>query len=104
MRIASLLAGAAALLLSAAMASAQVVARKIPADALDGKYTAATFPGVYIDGKLMRLAPGARVVMPNNLAVTPNQVPADSPVRYQLDKQGQIRMVWVLSPEEARRR
>jgi len=25
--------------------------------------------------------------MPNNVAVTPNQVPADAPVRYQLDKQ-----------------
>ena len=104
MRVASLLAGIVLALLLAATASAQVVSRKIPADAARGSYTPAPFPGAYIDGKLMRLAPGARIVMPNNLAVTPNQVPADAPVRYQLDKQGQIRRVWVLSPEEARKR
>jgi hypothetical protein len=103
MRIASLLAGALALVIAVA-AHAQIAPRKIPADALRGTYTAGPFPGVYIDGKLMRLAPGARVIKPNNLAATPNQIPADTPVRYQLDRYGQIRMVWVLSPEEARKR
>jgi hypothetical protein len=42
--------------------------------------------------------------MPNNLAVTPNQVPADSPVRYTLDAQGQVRMIWVLGDGEAQQR
>lgn len=104
MRIASLLAGVVAAVLVATSASAQVTSRKIPADALRGSYTATTLPGVYIDGRLMRLAPGARIVMPNNATVTPGQVPADTPVRYQLDSQGQIRMVWVLTAEEARKR
>ena len=104
MRIASSLAIATAALMIASAATAQVAPRKIPADAQRGTYTAAPLPGAYIDGKLMRLAPGARIVMPNSLVVTPNQVPADTPVRYQLDQQGQIRMVWVLGPEEARQR
>jgi hypothetical protein len=59
---------------------------------------------VYINGKPMRLAPGARILMPNNLTVTPNQVAADTPVRYRLDAQGQVHTVWVLSAEEARKR
>ncbi len=103
MRIASLLAGVAALLFATSVA-AQIAPRRIPADTLRGTYTAATLPGVYIDGKLMRLAPGARVVTPSNRTVTPGQVPADTPVRYQLDAQGQIRMVWVLTAEEAAKR
>lgn len=102
MRFASLLAGV--LVLLSATVQAQVAPRKIPDDALRGRYAAGPFPGAYIDGRLMRLAPGARVLMPNNRAVTPNQVPADTPVRYQLDRQGQIRTIWVLSPEEARKR
>ena len=102
MRIASLLAGAAALLF-ATVVSAQIAPRKIPEKALRGTYAPATFPGAYIDGKLVQMAPGVRIVMPNNRTVPPAQVPADTPVRYQLDAQGKIRMVWVLTPEEARK-
>ena len=91
-------------LLAVSVAAAQAPQRKIPPDAPRGKYTAAPFPGAYIDGRLMRLAPGARVLTANNLAVTPNQVPPDTPVRYQLDAQGQIRTIWVLAPEESRGR
>ncbi len=104
MRIASLLAGAVAALLFAASASAQIAPRKIPANALRGTYAPATFPGAYIDGKLMQMAPGVRIVMPDNRTVPPAQVAPETPVRYELDAQGKIRMVWVLSPEEARKR
>jgi hypothetical protein len=104
MRIRSLLAGALATLLLSAPAVAQVAPRKVPADAKRGTYAPAPFPGAYIDGRLVRLAPGARVLMPNNLAVTPNQVPADSPIRYTLDAQGQVRMIWVLASDEGRQR
>jgi hypothetical protein len=52
----------------------------------------------------MRLAPGARILNQDNLTVTPNLVPANALVRYKLDQQGQIRTVWILTPEEARKR
>ncbi len=104
MRIASLLTGAVVALLLAATVSAQVVPRLIPADAPRGRFTPAQFPEVHINGKPMRLAPGARILMPNNLTVTPNQVAADTLVRYRLDAQGQVLTVWVLSADEARKR
>jgi len=103
MRI-SLLAGALAALLITTSAPAQIVQRKIPAGALRGTYTAATFPGAYIDGKLVQMAPGVRVVAPDNRSIPPAQVPADTPVRYELDAQGKVRMIWILTPEEARKR
>ena len=103
MRIASLLAGVAALVL-AANATAQVALRKIPEKALRGTYAPAPFPGAYIDGALVQMAPGVRIVMPDNRTVPPAQVPPDTPVRYELDAQGKVRMVWVLTPEEARKR
>ncbi len=103
MRIASLLAGASFLLL-AATATAQIAPRKIPANALRGTYAPAAFPGAYIDGRLVQMAPGVRIVMPNNATVPPAQVPPETPVRYELDAQGKVRMVWVLTPEEARKR
>lgn len=104
MRIVALLAATAAALLLSMPASAQLAARKIPANALRGTYTAAAFPGAYIDGKLMKMAPGVRIVAPSNRTIPPAQVPPDTPVRYELDAQGQIRMVWLLTPEEARKR
>jgi hypothetical protein len=104
MRIVSLLAGALAALLITTSAIAQTAARKIPANALRGTYTAATFPGAYIDGKLVQMAPGVRIVTPSNRTIPPAQVPPETPVRYELDAQGKIRMIWMLTPEEARKR
>jgi hypothetical protein len=103
-RFASLLAGAMLCVLVAATAAAQVVPRKIPAEAARGSFTPAPFPEVLINGKRMRLAPGARILLPNNLTATPNQIAADTPVRYELDGQGLVRTVWVLNPQEARKK
>ena len=103
MRIASLLAGAAALVFAASV-SAQIAPRKIPDKALRGTYAPAPFPGAYIDGRLVQMAPGVRIVTPSNRTVPPAEVPPETPVRYELDAQGKIRMIWVLTPEEARKR
>jgi hypothetical protein len=103
MRTASLLAGVAALVL-AATASAQIAPRKIPDKALRGTYAPAPFPGAYISGKLVQMAPGVRIVTPENRTALPAQVPADTPVRYELDPQGRVRMIWILTAEEARKR
>jgi len=46
----------------------------------------------------MRLAPGARIVNTGNLSITPNQVPANSRVRYKTDASGQVSQVWILPP------
>jgi hypothetical protein len=98
------LAGTLAVLMVAAAAQAQMPARMIPPDAPRGTFTAGPLPTVTIDGKPMRLAPGARILNQDNLTVTPNLVPANALVRYRLDQQGKIRTVWILTPEEARRR
>jgi len=82
-------------LLVAGGVAAQAV-RKIPADAPKGRLTARQLPLVTIDGKEFRLAPGARIFNANNLSVTPNLVPAGTPVRYELDAQGMIRTVWIV--------
>jgi hypothetical protein len=63
-----------------------------------GTMSAGALPVVTIDGKEMRMAPGARIMTPANTSVTPNQVPANSRVRYKLDASGQVSEVWLLPP------
>jgi hypothetical protein len=63
---------------------------------LIGTMTAQQLPIVTIDGKDLRLAPGARIVGANNTSITPNMVPPASRVRYKLDSTGQVSQVWVL--------
>jgi hypothetical protein len=94
-RLLPLLVGLLVALLVAGGAGAQDV-RRIPAEAPQGRFTALQLPLVSIDGKLLRLAPGARILNTNNLTVTPNLVPADTPVRYELDAQGLVRTVWIV--------
>jgi len=83
--------------------AAQVL-RMIPADAQRGKVAAIEVGSVKIDSKVFRMAPGARILNASNLTITPNQVVINSLVRYQLDGQGQIRTIWILTSEEAKRR
>ena len=64
-----------------------------------GVMTAGALPEVTIDGKPMRLAPGARIYNSSNLTITPGQVPANSRVRYKTDATGLVNQVWVLPPE-----
>ena len=85
----------------AAPADAQTL-RLIPADAKRGEFSAGQLPVVQIDGKDLRLSPGARILNERNMSVTPNQVVPKSRVAYQLDGQGQVRTVWVLSAAEAK--
>jgi hypothetical protein len=70
----------------------------------DGSYLGTMSPGqlsnVTIDGKPMRLAPGARIITPSNTSITPDHLPANSRVRYKLDANGQVSQVWLLPPEK----
>lgn len=111
MRSPSSLLLAASLLFAAGAALAQT--RIIPADAKPGRLTVLHGPFVriadpafhmsdlvgkdYVD---LRLAPGARVFNQRNIAVPVNYVSAETLVRYQVDRQGQIRAIWVLTDRE----
>ncbi len=64
-----------------------------------GVMTAGALPEVTIDGKAMRLAPGARIYNSSNLTITPGQVPANSRVRYKTDATGLVSQVWLLPPD-----
>jgi hypothetical protein len=79
---------------------AQSVKRNIPADAALGTINAATASQVDIDGKVFRLAPGARILNQRNLTVTPNMVAPGAPARYTLDATGQVRAIWLVDEND----
>ncbi|HKO67259.1 MAG TPA: hypothetical protein VJU53_05585 [Burkholderiaceae bacterium] len=72
---------------------------RLPDGSMLGVMTTQQLPLVQIDGKERRLAPGARIIGANNASITPNQVPANSKVRYRVDATGLVSHVWLLPPE-----
>lgn len=72
---------------------------RLPDGSMVGTMTTQQLPTVQIDGKERRLAPGARIVGANNASITPNQVPANSKIRYRTDASGLVTHVWLLPPE-----
>jgi hypothetical protein len=86
-------------LMLASAAVAQV--RQIPDVAKRGNIVHVQGAIVEIDGRRMRLSPGARIRSQANLFIVPMSLPPGAPVKYTLDGTGQIRRIWVLTPEEA---
>ena len=72
----------------------------LPDGSILGTMNAAQLSNVTIDGKPMRLAPGARIMTTSNTSITPDHVPANSRIRYKLDASGQVSQVWLLPPEK----
>jgi hypothetical protein len=72
----------------------------LPDGSILGTMNSAQLSNVTIDGKPMRLAPGARIMTPSNTSITPDHVPPNSRVRYKLDQSGQVSQVWLLPPEK----
>lgn len=72
---------------------------RLPDGSMVGVMTTQQLPAVLIDGQPQRLAPGARIVGANNASITPNQVPANTKVRYRMDASGQVTHVWLLPPD-----
>ncbi len=72
---------------------------RLPDGSMVGVMTTQQLPDVQIDGRQQRLAPGARIVGANNSSITPNQVPANSKVRYRVDASGLVTHVWLLPPD-----
>lgn len=91
------------LCLSIALAAgtAQAQLRSIPADTKRATMKHIEGMTVEIDGKRMLLAAGAQIRDGRNLIVVPTAVPPGVLVKYQLDTQGLVGRVWILSPQEA---
>ncbi len=81
------------------MASAQL--RTIPEDAKRAQVRHVQEMLIELDGERQRLAPGAQIRDASNRVIVPTAIPADAQVKYRLDAQGQVRQVWILTPEEA---
>ena len=86
-------------LLAASAAQAQL--RTIPADAKRATMSHVEGMTVELDGKKMLLAAGAQIRDGRNMIVVPTMVPKGILVKYQLDTQGLVGRVWILSPQEA---
>ncbi len=76
--------------------------RQFPATAKRGLLVVTAPPEVLIDGKRVRLSPGARIKNVNNMLVLSASLAGTSvPVVYLLDAQGMVHEVWLLSTQEA---
>jgi hypothetical protein len=74
--------------------------RSIPVEAKRGEIRSLGNMDVEIDGKAMRLSPGAQIRDAGNMIVLPTAVPAGAKVKYQVDPQNLVNRVWILSPQE----
>ena len=91
----------ALVLLAGWVAGAAAQLRTIPSDAKRGSLRHVQEMIVEIDGSRAKLAPGAQIRDGNNRVILPVAVPPDSLVKYRLDGEGQVRQVWILTPQEA---
>jgi len=85
-------------LLVPALALAQL--RTIPKDAKRGEIRSLGNMDVAIDGKKMRLSPGAQIRDAGNRVLVPTALPAEVKIKYLLDGQNMVHRVWILSPQE----
>lgn len=77
--------------------------RPFPPNAKRGKMAFGYAPDIAVDGKPRQLSPAARIFSDENLTVVPSAL-ADATfiVNYTEDLNGNINLVWILTPEEAR--
>ena len=83
-------------------ASAHAQLRTIPAEAKDGQMSPLQDMIVSVDGVAARFAPGMRIRDQDNRMVVPGAVAAGTQVKYLLDELGQVRQVWIPTPDEAK--
>ena len=95
---------AAAFAVGLALAGAAVAQtstlRTLPEDAKRGTLSHVRENLVNLDGRQIKLAPGAQIRGANNLIVQPTALPKDSLVKYQLNGSGELFRAWVLTKEE----
>jgi len=92
---------AVGLALAGAVVAQTAVLRTLPDDAKRGTLSHVRENLVNLDGRQIRLAPGAQIRGANNLIVVPTALPKDSLVKYQLNGSGELFRAWVLTSEEA---
>ena len=85
-------------LLAPALALAQF--RTIPKEAKRGEIRSLGQMDVAIDGRKLRLSPGAQIRDAGNRVTLPTALPPDAKVKYLLDGQNMVHRVWILSPQE----
>jgi hypothetical protein len=78
-----------------------IAGRMLPQDAASGELTASKYPYVTIGSKQFHLAPGSRIFDRNNRIIVPNSLPPGATVLYQVDSNGDLAKMWLLTPEEA---
>ena len=78
--------------------------RSIPDAAKRGEMRHLRDMVVEINGAQQRLAPGAQIRDAANRVVVPTSVPAGAPIKYLVNAEGQVREVWILTPQEAAKR
>lgn len=76
--------------------------RSFPTQTKLGNLQIVQAPTVSVDGKSLRLSPGAVIRNTDNLIVTPNAISGSVPVRYQVDGLGNVSAVWILTSAEYR--
>ncbi len=88
----------------AVAAPADAQSRNFPQNALRGELVITEPPQARLNGRDVRLSPGARIRNTQNLVqLTGSLTGQEFIVNYTLDVTGNIRDVWILTPEEARR-
>jgi hypothetical protein len=92
---------AGALALAGAVVAQTAVFRTLPEDAKRGYLSHVGENLVDLDGRRLRLAPGAQIRSASNLIVLPAALPRNSLVKYQLNGRGELARAWVLTAEEA---
>jgi hypothetical protein len=77
-----------------------VAGRILPQNAVLGELTATSYPYVTIGKKRFHLAPGSLIFDQNNRTILPNSLPRKAAVLYQLDANGDLHKMWLLTPDE----
>ncbi len=91
----------ASLLLCLSTVSSAQLKRNFPAEALRGELVLVEAPEATLNGRPVRLAPGARIRGQDNLLLMSGALAGTRmQVHYTLDTYGLVRDVWVLRPEE----
>ncbi len=77
-----------------------VAGRTLPRYALLGDLNATNYPYVTIGDRQYHLAPGARIFDQNNRIILPVSMPSRATVLYNLDTNGDLVKMWLLTPDE----
>jgi hypothetical protein len=77
-----------------------VAGRILPQNAVLGELTASRYPYVTIGKKRFHLAPGSLIFDQNNRTILPNYLPRKATVLYNVDSNGDLHKMWLLTPDE----